>query len=295
MNRSVLVLGGVVACLGSAALARATPCGRADLVAAFPPDQAGGVPVDATLSAHYADAAQYLGEPVAFGTDGAPVSVQATFDASESMLSFTPSGPLRPNTKYEIDWPGLRGPNSTAVGSALDVHFTTGAGTDGGPPRFDGVTGIEFDVSHARDECTNSVEDRYRFTLHLADASDDGGRDALALLVFQTSGPNIPEGSPEPVSITPFPASSSITLDRAVPDAVGRVCFAAIARDLTGRISTSGDREVCTHTAAPPVFFGCSLAGSRARAGVDAWPFALLALGELVRRRRRAAPGGHAR
>jgi MYXO-CTERM domain-containing protein len=272
--------------------AAAAPCGRADLLHAFPPDEATNVPIDATLSAHYARSAEYLGEPVPFGTEGAPVPVAVDFDSTQALLSYTPGGSLLPNTRFEIQWPPLHGLNSATVGSAFKVHFTTGASVDGAPPEFDGLTRISFDVSHARDECTDSVEDRYRFRLGLSDASDDGGRDALALLVFQTSGPNIPEGSPEPVLLTPLPESNAIALDRAVPDAVGRICFAAIVKDLTGKISSSGDREVCIQVAEPPVFFGCSAGGGRTGTGV----WAALGAGLLILvRRRRGAATSHAR
>jgi hypothetical protein len=45
----------------------------------------------------------------------------------------------------------------------------------------------------------------------------------------------------------------------AVNSAVGRICFAALVRDLTGKISNGGDTEVCVRTTRPPFFNGCAL------------------------------------
>jgi hypothetical protein len=68
---------------------------------------------------------------------------------------------------------------------------------------------------------------------------------------------------------------------------VGRICFAALVRDLTGKISTGGEREVCADVTRPPFFNGCAVAPRSSRSA-GFWLVALALLVALWRR-------GHAR
>jgi hypothetical protein len=86
------------------------------------------------------------------------------------------------------------------------------------------------------------------------------------LTVFQTSGPDLSAGAaPQPVHTQLMPEDDRVRVSRAVDDSVGHICFAAIVRDLTGRVSSSGNEEVCTDTVQPPFFYGCAMHRSRLR------------------------------
>ena len=88
---------------------------------------------------------------------------------------------------------------------------------------------------------------------------------------------------------TPMPdAGKDATVKLSVGDATGHVCFAAIARDLTGKISSSGSQTVCVDTTAPPFFRGCAVApaGGRGAAGETFAAVVLLSLAAVARRRR---------
>jgi hypothetical protein len=108
--------------------------------------------------------------------------------------------------------------------------------------------------------------------------------ESLTLLVFQTKGPNVDPAAPEPVRVSRMPSGSSVRVVRALDDSIGDVCFAAIARDLTGKASASGSRETCVTTVAPPFFEGCSATPAR-RSGSGLAFASLLALGLVLRRR----------
>jgi hypothetical protein len=58
-----------------------------------------------------------------------------------------------------------------------------------------------------------------------------------------------------------MPASRTARVGLPTSRAVGRICFAALARDLTGKVSSSAGREVCVQTTAPPFFRGCAMSG----------------------------------
>lgn len=237
----------------------AQPCGRPDVTAAFPDDGATGVPLDAILSAVYTETTEYLGEPVVFrGPDGER-ELAASFDVAEHRLFVTPE-PLLPATEYRIVWPELRGLSTAAPGLGREVTFTTGGAIDRGPPEFEGLTGLDWDIRHVDDECTDELEARFRFDLRLGAASDDVV-DALAVLVFQTRGPSI-AAAPTLVALRPLPDDRRLAVDLAVGPTTGRVCFAAVARDLALAVSASGHVERCVETTAPPFFYGCALGGA---------------------------------
>jgi hypothetical protein len=246
----------------STSTARAAPCGRPDLIETVPPDGASAVPTNAVLSAHYAQSAEYINETVSFEHIGVGEETPpAMFDANEGLLTIQPPAPLVPNDSYKIRWPALRGIATATLGKGADVQFTAGPTDDADPPTFAGVRSMDWDVDRETDECTDSPEDRYVFDIKLDEPSDDGGRDLLTLVVFQTVGPKgARSASPEPVLVQRFPPKGeSVQVRRSIDAAVGHVCFAALARDSVGHISSSADREVCAKTVRPPFFYGCSL------------------------------------
>lgn len=265
--------------------ASAAPCGKPDLLYALPPDKADSVPTDATPSAIYTLTAEYLDEDVPFQkSDGTDVPAQVDFDSADGILTLTPDAPLEAGATYTVKWPALRGIATASKGRGREVTFTAGSGPDAGPPSFDGVTGVDWDVHRERDSCTDSVEERFIFDLDLAPADDDSGRDALALIVFQTSGPGIT--APEPVDVRAMPSADTVRITRTVGETTGHICFAALARDLAGKASASADRTACVDTIRPPFFYGCRVAAGRRRGGAG---WLALALGGFVLGWRRRA------
>jgi hypothetical protein len=249
-----------------APLARADSCGKPDLVDMVPPDGATGVPLNARLGAHYAAAAEYLGEDVVLvHPDGSEQLLDAAWDATEQLLQVTPTAPLDPNSMYEIRWPALRGLNAAAPGLGGKARFTTGVSDDTVAPTFAGVTGLAWDFGRTHDECTDDLVDRFVFDIHLGPASDDGGTSGLTLMLFQTAGPQV-MSTPTPIPARAWPQSDAkdgmrVQIKLAKEAAVGEVCFAGIVRDTTGALSNSGDVETCVQTTDPPFFRGCSVTG----------------------------------
>jgi len=261
---SSLLRGAVFACASLlSARAFAGNCALPDLAETMPPDGATTVPTNATLSARYATTADYLGEKIVLQHVLTPeplktedFEVKGTWVATEGMLSITPPTPLVSGDKYIVKWPGLRGLNSANLGRGKDISFRVG-GEDKQAPKFAGLTGIEWDVEREKDTCTDMVEDRYVFNVDVGLAEDDGGRESLTLLVFQTSGSAPSVGAPSPILVQRIPnAGEKLRIVRAVDRGVGKVCFAAITRDLTGKVSSSSG-ETCVDTVEPPFFYGC--------------------------------------
>jgi hypothetical protein len=183
------------------------PCGKPDLLAAFPDDGAEGVPTNAVLSARYSPTAEYLGELVELrhpaGTDE---PVDAEWSSATGLLTVNPPEGLVAGDEYTIAWPRLRGIGTASLGRGRQATFTVGSGADTAPPRFEGLQGVEWDVDRERDDCTDSLEERFIFDLTAGSASDDFPGDLLTLRVFQTSGPGISSASgAEPVLVTPLP------------------------------------------------------------------------------------------
>jgi hypothetical protein len=293
-RRTRLVVVAPLALLMFAAPARAATCASPDVLDTVPADM-GTIPPNAALFAHYDASAEYANEDVVFtppgggdeafaGNDPMPV---VTWDATQGLLAFTPPEALAPGD-YTIVWPGLRGLNTATPGLPATVHFTVGQTADVAPPDFGGLTGVTWDLERQTNDCTSSLENRFVFTLALDTADDDGGRANLTLVVFETSGSGVDGGS-VPVLSTPMPAAGKdVTVKLSVGEATGHVCFAAIARDLTGKISTSGSRTVCVDTTAPPFFRGCAIAaGGGPRTAVGGIALALVALARRARRRAR--------
>jgi MYXO-CTERM domain-containing protein len=265
---------GVALLLGAASSARALPCNTPELLFTLPREGATGVPTDATLVAGYAVSADYAGEEVLLLPQGeSPRPVPASFDRAQRLLTIKPAEALLPGTTYSVRWPALRGVDTATPGIGREIRFTTGAGPDAEAPRFDGLGAITWEVIRERNGCNDEVEDRFAFDLELGLASDDAGRDALALRVFQIGA------TTDQVLLRPLPAGTA-RLELPVGLAIGRICFAAQVQDLTGKTSDARG-ESCVETTAPPFFRGCAAGG----AGGGGLP--LLALTWLVARRRR--------
>lgn len=281
--------------VGAPAAARAAPCNRPDVIDTVPPDEAENVPLNATLSALYPAAADYLDENVVFEqVGGDTLDLLGKYNENEGILSIEPPFGLEAGADYRIEWPELRGFGSATKGRGARVDFTAGDSEDVASPEFEGVTGVRWDLERNRDSCTDSVENRYVFHLDLAEAKDDGGRESLTLVVFQTRGPAI--GDPEPVRVQRLPEPGErARVELAQQDAVGRICFAAIVRDLVGQASASGSTEVCAKTVEPPFFVGCRASRGRTRgSGVFLSATFLAAILPLRRRRRLSGRSGRA-
>jgi Bacterial Ig-like domain len=260
-------------------------CNRPDLLDAVPADGATNVPVNASLFARYDVNADYLDEPIKISHDGIDDEVQGKWNSAELLLSVSP--PLTPGSEYTVQWPRLRGVNSANLGKNRSVKFTVGDQADTQPPVFDGLTSVDYDVDREHDDCTDSLEDRYTFDFELGHADDDGGRDSLMLVLFQSRGPYVSEGTPRPVAIRRLPkAGDPVRLTQTIADGAGDVCYAAIVRDLTGQASASGSRELCLKTEEPPFFNGCSTAPVRPGNTTGFLVGIALALGFGARRRR---------
>ena len=276
--------------LASVAFAAAAParaqCGKPDLEDMVPPDGAAGVPRNATLGAHYAASAEYLGEDVVLvHPDGSLQLLDATWDATEQFLSVDPSSSaLTADSSYEIRWPVLRGLNAAAPGLGGTARFTTGTGFDTAPPTFAGVARVSWDVERKTDECFDELVERFVFDVDLGAATDDGGTSGLTVMLFQTRGPHV-LGMPVPIPARAWPHNGMrAQVKLATEDAVGEICFAGLVRDTLGQISEGGDVQACVHTTEPPFFRGCSTSGHGGASGGAL--AALLALTTWLFRRR---------
>jgi hypothetical protein len=278
----------LVALLCAPAAARAAPCNTPELLYTLPGEGATGVPTDAALVAAYASSAEYLGEEVVLVPDGAePRPLVATFDRAQALLSVKLREGLQPGLAYAVRWPGLRGVDTATPGLGREVRFTAGLAPDAEAPQFEGVRAVRWDLERKRNNCTESIEERLVFDVELGAAGDDGGRASLALVVFQTAGPLVT--APVPVLTRALPADGVARVTLPTSRAVGRICFAALARDLTGKVSASADRESCVMTTAPPFFRGCALAGRQPGGGGAGLALALACLVVRARRRRRGS------
>jgi hypothetical protein len=275
----------------------AAPCGAPDFLAALPRDGARSVPTNAALSAHYAASATYMGEPIhvehapANAADDAPrdpgSDIAGEFDANEGLLVVTLDGPLVASDRYVVTWPRLHGSTSSGLGKGGKVSFVAGDTTDTETPGFDGITSVAWDVIRVRDDCTDSLEDRFTFDLGLGAASDDGGRDSLELVIFQSTSSR---GKGKEVLHAPIPARGvPMRVERALGDAEGSVCFSAIVRDLTGKFAGGDAPGVCTKTVPPPFFYGCGAARGAGSSDTRATVTIALVAVVLARRRRASA------
>ncbi len=259
----------------------AAPCGRPDVDYTFPPNGSEDVPPNADLAAHYRAPADYVDEEVLVVGPQGDVPVSVVYDEAESMLRALPLIDLVPGP-HVVTWPALRGV-ATSRGLGLTVEFTAGAAPDEEGPRFSGLTSIDWDLSRELDECTDTYEDRFWFDLGIGSVSDDMDPNLLAVVVFQTRFANGKRSAPEQVAVRPLPKNRRVRVERPAAGE-GKVCFAAVTRDLVHNVSGGGDEEVCVETTEPPFFDGCSLGQRGAKLGAFAWFFAL-SLAALARRR----------
>ena len=279
-------------------VAGAAPCGAPDFLTSLPRDGATGVPINAVVTAHYASPATYGGESVTVEHESPdanadtprepPRDFTGVFDANEGLLSVTFDEPLVGGDEYTVTWPRLHASDHAAKGKGGKVAFRVGSESDTQFPSFGGVSGVTWDVVRERDDCTNSLEDRFAFDLTLLSASDDGGRGSLELVVFQSRAPGV-QG--DEVLHVPIPAKGDpVRVERALDDASGQVCFSAVVRDLLGLPSAGDSRAVCTTTVPPPFFYGCRVARATPTR-LEAGPLTVLLLLSvaLVARRRREA------
>jgi hypothetical protein len=250
----------------------------------LPPDGAREVPLDVPLFGLYDPRAEYLDEDITLdGPNAEEWVLGGQYESAEGLLRLDLPEELEAETRYAVEWPGLRGLGTATVGRGLSVDFRTGAGRDERAPEFDGVTAVDWWLERQRDECTDSQTERFVFDLSLSQAHDDGGEESLALVVFQTVGAE--SGEAEPVSVTRYGGDDHVILRRALKDGGGTVCFAALVRDLAGRISDSGSVEHCVETQQPPFFEGCRLGAGRSRgAAYVFWGFGALVFAFFVRR-----------
>lgn len=266
----------------------AAPCGRPDVDVTFPPDRASSVPVNAILTGHYSNPALYDDEPVTLtDASGNEVPLATSFDEAEAVVRAVPEAPLKDGS-YVASWPTLRGLTG-GVGLGKKIQFFVQGKTDAAPPSFNGLAGIDWDLSRDKDPCTDRLEDRFVFKLKLGRASDDAGTDLLALSVFETTDPLAEAGSaPSRVAYRAWPENGEIELRRPASKA-GQTCFAAISQDMVGSVSGGGEREVCVKTKKPPFFDGCSAAArtSPAPSAPCSLGLALALLGVRLRRRGR--------
>jgi hypothetical protein len=267
--------------------ALAAPCGRPDIDFTFPPSDATAVPPNAILSAHYGSPALYDDEPATLvDGSGSDVAIQLAWDEADSMLRATPALPLAPGF-HELSWPGLRGLSGAGVGRGRTTGFFVQSEPDAAPPFFQGLVGIDWDLSRDRDPCLDRLEDRFVFELELGETRDDAGAELLSVQVFETRDPASKDAEPARVALRAMPEGGKLELRRPANKG-GKTCFAAIVQDLLGNVSGGGEREVCIETQKPPFFDGCSVA-PRARSASAGWLLGLaLALG-VVRRGARAA------
>ncbi|MDX2050987.1 MAG: Ig-like domain-containing protein [Polyangiaceae bacterium] len=294
MSPSRNFLGGLV--LGAVGLlpnlAQAQSCARPDVLETFPANGSSEVPVNATLSAHYFASAEYDGEPIVLvELGGERRELLGNFSPNEGSLSLDPMGFLKPNTSYMLEWPALRGIGSASRGKGAKLNFTVGSGADTAPPEFGGVRKVKYHLDRDQDGCAETVQDRFVFELSLEPVSDESASKDLTLVVFQTQkGATTP---PQPVLTASFPEDGRVSVARRIEDSLGEVCFAALVRDLSGKVSASADRLACTKTVEPPFFHGCAVASLRRSpsrgVGFFGVGFAFILGGMWARRRTRGA------
>jgi hypothetical protein len=290
--RFAAALGASVLSALAARQARADSCASPDLLETMPPDNAQNVPTNAMLFARYGLTATYADETVPLEHVGAETTTPtATFDPTERTLRIAPPAPLAAGDSYVVHWPSLGDSSHANLGTRLDQHFTVGATEDVKAPTFQGLTSVTWDASRTNDPCSNTVTERFVFDLGLGAANDDGGRDSLTLIVFQTAGPTVAAAARTPVLLQRIPpVGQSVRVTMTLDDAVGHVCFAAIVRDLTLKVSTSGP-ETCVDTVRPPFFYGCAAAPAGGERGRGLLVLALALPLVVARRKGRGARG----
>lgn len=275
----------LVAVVGVATATRVAKaaCGTPDLVDTLPPDGSNDVPTNTPLSATYEVGATHAGEPVVVTAGpGSQRQLAASYSRSLRTLTVTlpgcapdadptcvpdpdfPNGALEPDTRYTVEWPGLRASQSVRVGGGATVTFTTGAGPDNSRPSFDGARSVDWDFEREYDSCSDTESERYVFELDLDPVTYAGGVDLLTLHVYQTAGRLLDRDDnghliAEEVYRARYKGQRTIKVKRAIATSVGHACFSAFVEAPNGQISEGAEREACTTTEHPPFFEGCSL------------------------------------
>lgn len=242
------------------------------------------VPPNATLSARYSASAVYEGEPIVLKPDGMPpLTLMGTFDAVEGLLKVLPPEGLSPGRIYRVTWPGLRGMTGPR-GKNTVVDFNVSATPDASAPVFSGIAALDWDWTRKTDPCTDELLDRYTFLLTPGGATDDGGVDALAVLVFQTSGPGI--AAPRLVHIAAMPrVGKTVKVPLGSMQGVGTLCFSALVRDSQMRTSNANTQPVCVATTEAPYFVGCGYGRRSPKSTALIWTGLVLVGLSRVRRR----------
>lgn len=292
MNRAAFVrraLAAAAALLTLAPVASAAPCGQPDIDVTFPPNDALAVPQNAVLSAHYAAPVDYAGEAATLSDpDGTELAVDTSYDTAEAMLRVTPRAPLAAGP-YQIAWPALRG-LATGRGLGATTSFTAGDTLDGAPPHFAGASSVTWDLSRDDDPCSGDAQDRFTYDLTLGPITDDQSASLLAVVVFETQSPtHAATLAPSELAVLPLAADGHARIARASTHG-GKVCFAAVVRDLAFNVSGGGEQQACDQTTAPPFFAGCAVSDQPVpRSGFGYLLTALFSVCcQQVRRRRRS-------
>ena len=187
--------------------ARGDDCARPDVVDTVPIDGARDVPTNATLIARYAIYAELLGEQVLFGEAGSDLGCfHAVVQRCRALAHLYASGRAHAGSRIRDRVAGPPRSEYREQGPCRKVHFFAGNAADSEPPSFDGLIAVDWDFERENDDCTDRIEERFVFDLDLGAAEDDGGRDSLSLVVFQTQGPTIAPDAPQPIHVGHFPA-----------------------------------------------------------------------------------------
>ena len=253
-----------------------------------PPDGATGVPLNATLGAHYMASADYLGEDVVLvHPDGREQMLEARFDPTEVLLSVTPTEPLVAGGAYVVRWPSLRGLNASAPGYGGEAHFTAGTADDTAVAELRGRHRGRVGP-RARAE---RLHGRARGTLRLRHRARRRQRRRRPRRADAAAVPDVRLGRDgddacrcRRARSRPRARPRRSSCRRAI--SVGHVCFAALVRDTdeTSSRRAAPPRPAWTRSPRPSSAAAASPVPHRAR---RAAPFAALALLALLARRRK--------
>lgn len=248
----------------------------------FPADRANEVPVNVVLHADFPASQEPGGRPTWRVLDSHSREVDGVEGWDDLSATFTPATELEPRSPYYVRV------SVAATGQYLNFEFNTGDDRDRSGPSFGGLS--DLDWSHQTDEwlfdnCHISSGEGIVFNLTFPEASDDGPREELCYMVYQTSGPGV-SGSTLRARVR-YP-DDDLTLMLPAGDGEGDICFRVEARDLIGRVD-GNRREQCVEAVVGAIFDdACSVAGAAPRATGPTVPLlVLLFLGVVLRRRTR--------
>ena len=148
-------------------------------------------PPNATLAAHYAVVRGLPGRGRRPG-HARPGSRRCRRRSTRRRGGSRSRRPIRssPGATYTVRWPALRGLNAAAPGTGGQAALHGRRGDRRRAARVRRRRRARPGISlRQTNDCTDSIEERFVFDLDLGAATDDGGRDGLTLMLFQTSGP----------------------------------------------------------------------------------------------------------